>query len=376
MGLFERSACALTVVPLADRLSCMPIKTIATFEVKSIQIINEKGEADEGLLPPLSEGEFKRFFETIILARTFNHRALSLQREGRIGTYASIWGQEASQIGSALAFGDGDWLFPSFRESGVFVARGYPIWMLYRYWAGDERGMQVPEEFNLFPMSVPVGTQIPHATGAAWAMKLKGDRKAAAVYFGDGGSSKGDFHEGLNFAGVFKAPVIFLCQNNQWAISVPRSRQTAAETIAQKAAAYGFEGVQVDGNDVVAVYKATKEAIQKAYSGGATLIECFTYRLDDHTTADDSSRYRSDEEVESWKAKEPLIRLRIYMEKKGWWSKEYEEGINRGAQEKVDSEIKKAEAYAPPDPADIIKYTYAELTPRQRRDLKERGWQS
>ena len=219
-----------------------------------------------------------------------------MQREGRIGTYASIWGQEAAQVGSALALTDGDWIFPSFRESGVLVARGYPLWMLYRYWTGDERGMSAPEGLNVFPMSVPVGTQIPHATGAAWAMKLKGHKNVAAVYFGDGGSSKGDFHEGLNFAGVFKVPCVFLCQNNQWAISVPRSSQTAAKTIAQKGFAYGMEGLQVDGNDVVAVYKATKEAAEKARSGGGpTLIECFTYRLDDHTTADDSSRYRSDE---------------------------------------------------------------------------------
>ena len=355
----------------------MPITTIEKIEIKNIQIINERGEADEGLMPPFKEEDFRRFFETIILARIFNQRALSLQREGRIGTYASIWGQEASQIGSALAFNNEDWLFPSFRESGVFVAKGYPIWMLYRYWAGDERGMQIPPEFNLFPMSVPVGTQIPHATGAAWAMKLKGHKKVAAVYFGDGGSSKGDFYEGLNFAGVNKVPAVFLCQNNQWAISLPRSRQTAAKTIAQKAAAFGFEGVQVDGNDIAAVYKVTKDAVDKARGGGGpTLIECFTYRLDDHTTADDASRYRTDEEVEAWKAREPVVRLRLYMEKKGWWTKEYEEVVAKKALELVDSEIKKAEAYPPPDPADIIKYTYAELSPRQRRELKEFGWQS
>lgn len=354
----------------------MPYKTIETAEVKYLQIINEKGEADEDLLAGSITGEeLKGFFEAMILARTFNHRALSLQREGRLGTYASILGQEASQIGSAMAFSGDDWLFPSFRESGVLTARSYPLWLLYRYWMGDERGLKAPEGSNIFPMSVPVGTHLPHATGVGWAMKLKGDRKAAGVYFGDGGSSKGDFHEAVNLAGVFKAPVVFLCQNNQWAISVPRSSQTAAATIAQKGLAYGVDGVQVDGNDVVAVFMATKDAVEKAKRGdGPTLIECYTYRLDDHTTADDASRYRSKEEVEKWSRKEPLIRLRLYMEKKGLWSQGYEDTVTSRAQELVDSEIKKAEEYPPPGPADILEYTYSELTARQRKEMKELGW--
>lgn len=354
----------------------MPINIIEKIEVKYLQIINEKGEADSSLMPPLSDSEIKRFFETMLLARAFNQRALSLQREGRIGTYASIFGQEASQIGSAFALDKEDWIFPTFRESGVLVARGYPLWMLYRYWAGDERGMQAPEGMNIFPMSVPVGTQVPHAAGAAMGMRLKGDKKVATVYFGDGGSSKGDFHEGMNFAGVFKAPCVFFCENNQWAISVPRRKQTAAKTIAQKAAAYGFEGIQVDGNDVIAVYKAAKDAVDKARSGGGpTLIECYTYRLDDHTTADDASRYRTKEEVESWRAKEPLIRLRLFMEKKGIWTKEYEESATKNAQAAVDSEIQKAESYKPPDPADILRFTNTELNVRQKKEMKEFGWE-
>lgn len=354
----------------------MPVNTIERFEVKYLQVLNEKGEADQSLMPPVSDGDIKRFFETMMLARTFNQRALSLQREGRIGTYASILGQEASQIGSALALGDADWIFPTFRESGVFIARGYPMWMLYRYWAGDERGMKTPDNLNLFPMSVPVGTQIPHATGAAWAMKLRGDRKVSAAYFGDGASSRGDFHEGLNFAGVFKVPAVFLCQNNQWAISVPRSRQTAANTIAQRGFSYGFEGIQVDGNDILAVYKAVKEAAEKARAGGGpTLVECFTYRLDDHTTSDDASRYRPEEEVNQWKLREPLIRLRLFMEKKGLWTKDYEDVSAKKAQEEVDRAIKEAEAYPSPDPADIIRYTYAEPSLRQKKELKEFGWE-
>lgn len=355
----------------------MPITTIEKFEVKFLQVVDEQGSVDESLVPDLDDGAVKAFFEKIVLARTFNDRALSLQREGRIGTYASIWGQEASQVGSALAFEERDWLFPSFRESGVLVAKGFPPWMLFRYWRGDERGMKSPEGLNIFPMSVPVGSHIPHAAGTAMAMRLKGDDAVAAAYFGDGGSSRGDFHESLNFAGVFKAPAVFLCQNNQWAISIPRCRQSGAKTIAQRAASYGFPGIQVDGNDVVAVYKATREAVERARKGeGPTLIECFTYRLGDHTTADDASRYRSEEEVKEWEAKEPLIRLRKFMEGRGLWSEEYEEEVKEKARESIDGEIKKAEEYADPDPGDIIRYTYEELTPRMKRDLKEFGWES
>jgi pyruvate dehydrogenase E1 component alpha subunit len=352
------------------------MKIIGKSGVKYLQVLDERGEADLSLMPSLSDDRIRKFYEAMLLARTFNSRALSLQREGRIGTYPSILGQEASQVGTALAFEKSDWIYPTFRESGVYVALGYPMWRLFIYWRGDERGMDVPEEMNIFPLSVPVGTQIPHATGTAMAMRLKGDKSTAAVYFGDGGSSRGDFHEALNLAGVFKAPCVFLCQNNQWAISVPRERQTAGATIAERAASYGFTGVQVDGNDVFAVYKATSEALEKAREGGGpTLIECVTYRLDDHTTADDASRYRTEEEVEEWMKKEPLVRLRAYMEKKGLFTKEYDDKTRKGAEEKVDSAIKEAEAFAPPGAGDILKYTYAELTGRQSKELKGFGWE-
>jgi pyruvate dehydrogenase E1 component alpha subunit len=354
----------------------MPENIIERFEVKYLQVVNEKGEADSSLLPPLTDEEIKRIFETIILVRTFNSRSLSLQREGRIGTYASMYGQEASEVGSALALDKDDWVFPTFRETGVSLALGYPIWLMFRYWLGDERGMKCPEGLNIFPMSVPVGSHITHVTGAAWAMLLKGDKNVAVAYFGDGGSSRGDFHEGLNMAGVFKVPAVFICQNNQWAISVPRKSQTAGTTIAQRAWSYGFEGIQVDGNDVFAVYKATKEAVQKAKNGGGpTLIESFTYRLDDHTTADDASRYRSDEEVREWKAKEPLIRLRLFMEKKGLWTEDYEKDVTKKAEELVDKGIEEEESFRPPEPKDIILYTNGELNPRQVKELKEFGWE-
>jgi pyruvate dehydrogenase E1 component alpha subunit len=295
-----------------------------------------------------------------------------LQREGRLGTYPSFLGQEASQVGSVLAVEQSDWLFPSFRESGVYVAMGYPMHLLFQYWGGDERGMKIPDRMNIFPLSIPVGTQIPHAVGAAAAAKYRGDRVAVVVYFGDGGSSRGDFHEGLNMAGSFKLPVVFICVNNQWAISVPRERQTAAKTIAQKAYSYGFEGIQADGNDVFAVYKATQDALQKAKSGGGpTLIECFTYRMADHTTSDDASRYRPKEEIEAWKAKDPILRLRLYMEKKGLWTEAYQKDVETRAMAAVDEAQKKAETTSPPDSRDMFTYTYGSLTRRQTRQMKD-----
>lgn len=354
----------------------MPISIIDEFKIRRLQVLDEFGTADEELMPPFDGNEVKKIFERIILARTFNQRALSLQREGRLGTYASILGQEASQVGSAIAFEKSDWIFPSFRETGVLLTLGYPAWQLFRYWSGDERGMSAPDSLNIFPMSVPVGSQIPHATGTAMAMKIRGAKSASAVYFGDGASSRGDFHEALNLAGVFKAPAVFLCQNNQWAISVPRHLQTAAKTIAQRAFGYGIEGIQVDGNDVFAVYSATKNALNRAKSGlGATLIECFTYRLDDHTTSDDSSRYRSAEEVEEWKKKEPLIRLRLFMKKKGLWTQAYEDSATGNALNEIDKAISQAESYPPPDKADIIRFTNAEMTLRQKKELKALGWE-
>lgn len=349
----------------------MPERIVESFQVKRLEILDEKGNADPALMPSFSDQELKRMYEILVLARAFDQRALSLQREGRLGTYPAIIGQEASQVGTVFAAEKSDWIFPTFRESGVYIALGFPVHQLFQYWAGDERGMTTPKGLNVFPLSIPVGTQIPHAVGAAMAAKYRKDRVASLVYFGDGATSRGDFHEGLNMAAVFKLPVVFLCQNNQWAISLPRERQTAAKTIAQKAYAYGFEGIQVDGNDVFAVYKATKDALRKAKDGGGpTLIECFTYRISDHTTSDDASRYRSKEELGTWKARDPILRLRLFMEKKGIWTEAYQKDIEKRSQAVVDEAQKKAEAAPPPDPRDMFTYTYGNLSQRQKRDLK------
>ncbi len=341
----------------------MPKKLVETFRVEWLQVLDEDGKCDEALRPSLDDDQIKRLFEWMVLARTFDEKAFKLQREGRLGTYASILGQEAGQVGSAFALRPTDWMFPTFREPGASFVRGLPVRMVLQYWAGDERGSQIPEGLNDFPITIPVGTQIPIAVGAALAAKAKGDDVAVMAFMGDGATSKGDFHEGLNFAGVFAAPVVFVCQNNQWAISVPLRRQTAAKTLAQKAFAYGFSGVQVDGNDVLAVYRAAHEALHRAREGkGPTLIECVTYRLGDHTTADDASRYRSQGEVEEWKKRDPIERLKKYMDKHGLWNKSYDHAVHGEAKEKVEQGVSEQESLPPPDPRDLFRFTFHELT--------------
>ncbi len=338
-------------------------RVIEKFSIEHLQILDENGNCDDELRPLLNDKEIQRLYEWMILARTLDERAFKLQREGRLRTYPSLLGQEAVQVGSAFALEQSDWTFPSYREAGASIVRGFPLRMIYQYWAGDERGSWTPQNQNNFPITIPVGTHIPIAVGAAWAAKAKGDPIAVLVYFGDGATSKGDFHEGLNFAGVFSLPVVFLCQNNQWAISVPLSRQTAAQTLAQKAIAYGFAGIQVDGNDVLAVYQTTKEALERARSGkGPTLIECVTYRMGDHTTADDATRYRTQGEVEQWRKKDPIERFRKYMEKRGLWDKPYGQKILTEAKEQVDTAVKEHESIPPPDPRDIFRYTFQDLS--------------
>lgn len=350
----------------------MPREPIATFKVERLRILDEAGNSDDALMPSLSEAEIRRLYELLVLSRTFDQRALSLQREGRIGTYPSILGQEASQVGSAFALAGTEWIFPSFREMGMFITLGYPLHLLYQFWAGDERGLRIPDGLNIFPVCVSVGTQIPHAVGAAMGARIRGDNRVVVSYFGDGGTSKGDFHEGFNLAGVFRLPLVFICQNNQWAISVPIGQQTAAATLAQKALAYGFEGVQVDGNDVFAVYCAVSDAIAKAESGnGPTFIECFTYRMSDHTTADDAGRYRSAEEVETWRGKDPILRLERYMANNGLWNESYAKEQAAKALDAVDEAVHQAENTPGPAPEEMLNYVTASLSPRQKRQLDE-----
>ena len=322
-------------------------------EFPMLQILDENGIANEELMPKLSKEEMLKMYALMVLARVFDETAYQLQREGRLLTYAPLKGQEAAQIGTALALGKDDWMFPSFRENGSYLVRGVPPEMLYQYWAGDERGMKIPDGVKCFTVSIPVGSQVLHAVGAAWAEKLKKTENIAMVYFGDGATSKGDFHEGLNFAGVLKLPVIFVCQNNQWAISVPFSKQSGSKTVAQKSAAYGIEGIRVDGNDAFAVYLASMMAVENARKNVPTLIECLTYRLSDHTTSDDATRYRSPEELALWEKKDPIQRMEKFLFSKYMLDEKLKKEIWDGAKAKINTAVKIAESNTLENPEDI-----------------------
>lgn len=350
-------------------------KTVSEFSVDYYQVLDKDGNADEALLPNLSEQELRHMYEVMLYIRAFDLKAFNMQRQGRIGTYIQVAGQEASQVGASLAMKDQDILFPSFRESGMLIARKHPIYRLLMYWNGDERGLFNEEDIKNFPIAIPVGTHIPHAVGAGWAARLQKKDQVAVAVFGDGATSKGDFHEGLNFAGVFKANVVLFCQNNQWAISVPLEKQTKSKTIAQKAIAYGVEGVQVDGNDIIAVYAVMKKALEKARSGGGpTLIEALTYRIGDHSTSDDAKKYRDESEIPKWKALDPVIRMEKFLEKRGIWSPDYKEKLLAAFQDEIEKEVEKFEGVKDPSPQDMFTSLYEEMPARLQRQMKEFGF--
>lgn len=337
-----------------------------------LQILNEKGEVKGDLEPELSAEDLKKLYTFMVTTRTADSKALKLQRQGRMGTFAQSLGQEACQVGSAYALEAKDWTVPYFRDLGTYVTLGFPLRYWFLYWMGNEEGMHIPKEFNLFTIAVPVGSQLPHAVGLGLAANLKKDTIGVLSIFGDGATSTGDFHEALNFAGVFKTPNVFLCNNNQYAISLPRSKQTAAKTIAQKALAYGFDGVLVDGNDILAMYIATQEALAKARNGdGPTLIEAYTYRIADHTTSDDATNYRTDEEVKSWEQKDPIDRFRIYLETKGLWDENFEMRVRTDAEKYVDREVKEAAATSVPAVEDIFSHVYSSMPHKLKEQMEE-----
>ena len=353
----------------------MAISVIETISVRRLEILDQFGNVDAELMPPLGEGELRRMYELLVLTRVFDQRALSLQREGRLGTYPSVLGQEAAQVGSAFPLRASDWLFPSFREMGMHLTLGYPPHLIFQYWSGDVRGLKTPDHLNIFPICVSVGAQILHATGAAMGARARRDGNAIVACFGDGATSKGDFHEAFNMAGVYRLPIVFICQNNQWAISVPLKGQTASATLAQKAQAYGFEGIQVDGNDIFAVYRAVSEALDKARSGdGPTFIECLTYRIADHTTADDASRYRKKAEVDSWRERDPILRLRRYLDRNGWWSEQFEQATQESALRSIDEAVRAMETAPPPEAAELFSTSCASPGKRlaRQRDMLTR----
>jgi len=333
------------------------------FQVEYLSILDSDGNLDTALEPKLAGEDLRALYRAMVLGRRLDERMVRLQRQGRIGTFAPTKGQEASQMGSAFTLRRIDWMVPSFRETAAMIWRGWPIEKLLLFFAGHLEGGQPALDQHDLPITIPVATQLPHAVGLAYAAQYRGDDVVVMAYFGDGATSEGDFHEALNFAGVWHVPVVFVCQNNQWAISVPLKKQTHSRTIAQKALAYGLPGIQVDGNDVLAVYAAAREAVDRARAGdGPTLIECVTYRLGVHTTADDPTKYRTDEEVAMWEQKDPLTRFRAYLEKRNLLEANVEQRID----EEIAEAVRRFESAPPADPLTMFDHVYAELPP----DLK------
>lgn len=310
----------------------------------------------------LTEEFVRKIYSQLTLMRTFDRKAINLQRQGRLGTYAPFEGQEAAQVGSAWALQKDDWIFPTYRDHAATMTFGLPITTVFLYWNGRVEGCIPPPGKKIFPPAVPLATQIPHAAGAAMAEQYKGTKNAAIVYFGDGSTSEGDFHEGLNFASVFKAPVVFFNQNNKYAISVPIERQMNSKTVAQKAVAYDIPGIRLDGNDVFAVYFETKHALERARNGkGPTLIEAVTWRYGAHTTADDPGKYR-DQSLSEKKREEgdPILRLERYMKKVGMWDEKWAADVKEEAEEQIEKAVLAMEAYPPPDVNDLFDHVFEE----------------
>ncbi len=323
----------------------MPLKPIESFDVKRLEILDETGRADADLVPDLSDDQLISLYGAMMLSRLMDARMLNLQRQGRLGTLPVGTGQEGAFCPPIMAIRDTDWFVGSYRELGARLMRGEPLTNPLFLFNGDEEGNVIPDNDRTLPISIVLASQLPHAVGLAYGSRLRGETDTVAlVMFGDGSTSEGDFHEAMNFAGVLNAPVIFFCQNNQFAISTPKAFQTKSATIAQKSVAYGMPGIQVDGNDPLAVYQATKEAVDRARNGeGPSLIEAVTFRMGVHTTADDPTRYRKDETVKEWEKKDPLIRFKAYLTGKGIWDDEREEQLKADIKDRIDAAVKEFE---------------------------------
>lgn len=318
---------------------------VYTEEVDTLSVLSPDGEiVNQDLLPELSDDQLKEIMYRMVFTRTWDDRAVNLGRQGRLGFYAPVSGQEATMVGSEFAIEKDDFICPGYRDMPQIVWHGLPLYQAFLYSRGHQHGGQIPEGVNVLMPQIIIGAQILHAMGIAMGYKLKKQKQVVITYTGDGGSSEGDFYEGLNFAGVYKLPVIFFVQNNGYAITTPFSKQTAALSIAHKAVAAGIKGVRIDGMDVFAVIKAVCDAAERARNGeGATLIEAVTYRFRPHSLSDDATKYRTKEEEGEWSEKDPIARLAKYLEKKGLWTEEDTARVKEEAKAKVNEQIKKAE---------------------------------
>ena len=333
--------------------------------------------------PSFSNELLLEAYQNMVFTRLLDDKIVALQRQGRMGTYVSCAGQEATQVGAVLALEEKDWIFPMYRDLGMIVQKKVPLDSLMNRLFGNDsdasKGRDLPnafgwKEYKIFSLAAPIASHLQPSVGFAMAAQYKKDDTVSLATFGDGATSSGEFHVSMNFAGVYKAPVIFVCENNQYAISVPLSQQTASESIAIKARAYGFQGIRVDGNDLLAVYSSAKNAVDSARRGdGPTLIECVTYRLGAHSTSDDWKKYRSVEEVEEWRSRDPIARLRVYLERKSVWSEEDDLKFRNSAEAKIGNAINKAESMSVPPIKSMFEDVHSVLSWNLRDDLKEFG---
>jgi pyruvate dehydrogenase E1 component alpha subunit len=343
---------------------------------KRLEVLNSAGEiVAPRWMPEISPQKLVEIYRMMLLARIADIKAVSYQRQGRLFTLPPSMGQEAAAVGSASVLEANDWMAPAYRELGALLTKGVPLWKVYLYHGGSEFGAVYPDHVRVLPQSVPISSQLLHATGIGHAINYKGLKEVVITYFGDGGTSEGDFHEAMNWAAVFSCPVIFFCNNNQYAISYPRSHQTKSATLAQKAIAYGMPGIQVDGNDLLAVYRATKEATDHARAGkGPFLIEAETYRLGAHTTSDDPTRYRKSEEENKWQERDPLLRMRRYLEAQKLWNDEQEEQAKQEATSTADEAFKKASEVSVNSAEEVMSHMFEtppEELKKQLASLKE-----
>ncbi|MHC5023356.1 MAG: pyruvate dehydrogenase (acetyl-transferring) E1 component subunit alpha [Planctomycetota bacterium] len=343
----------------------MPVRTVLETKIESISILDEHGAFDEKLGRDLiPDDDLVKLYQHLLVCRHFDDVAFKLQRSGRMGTYPENRGQEVTSLGAAYALNSDDWLVTCYRENAGLFWRGLPMESILLHWMGDERGNQIPDGLCLTPIAIPIGTQMLHAAGLAWASKYRQEQRLACTFFGDGATSEGDFHEAANFAANLDLPVIFFCQNNGWAISVPARIQCSAPTIAQRGVAYGMDCVQIDGNDLFAVVYAVRQAAARARaSNRPTFIEAVTYRLGHHTTADDARRYRDEAEEATWIERDPLPRLRNFLVERKLWNDSKQAAGEEHAREAVAAAVKQAEEIAPPERASIFESMYADIPP-------------
>src|SRR6187549_3494417 len=336
------------------------------------RVIGDAGGAGDRQVEGLGEQELLEMYRSMVQLRTYDERSVVYHSQGRIGTYAIFWNHEAMQAGAYHALDDEDWIFPSYRESAIGLLRGMPPATVLSWWRGHPAGWWNPADWNVASICVPIATQVPHAAGLAWGKRLKGESACALVFFGDGATSEGAFHAGANFAAVMRAPLVLLCNNNQWAISTPLSAQTRAEALVDKAAGYGIPGTRVDGGDVLAVYEATREAVERGRAGdGPTLIEAVTYRCAPHATADDPSAYIDPERVEEERQRECVGRYEAYLRRLGLLSDEAAEAVRADAAQLMRDGIAAAEAEPPADPELLFSHAFADPPASFDSDLAE-----